>query len=337
MEEVDRGCRNVLEELQQILDKNSELDSEARGVGMRIKRVWKRLNWKPEEIDAIRDRIRMNIDLLDAFNGRFTRDNVVKLVRYQENQKTQTILDWLTPIDYATQQSDFISRRQPGTGQWLFDSTEFQKWLEEGQQTLFCPGIPGAGKTILTAATINHLTIRFQNDPDVGIAYLYCNFKRNDDQKPQYLLASLLKQLSQQRSSLPDAIHSLYFKHKEKRTRPSLDEISKMLHSVTNLYSRVFVIIDAIDECRVLDGCRKTFLTEIFNLQARTGANLFVTSRFIPEVTPKFEDSIIHEIRAHHDDVRKYLDGRIAQSGQKLLEVHSEEIKNKITESVDGM
>jgi hypothetical protein len=43
--------RNVLEELQQILDKNSKLSSENGSVGKRIKRVWKRLNWKLEDID----------------------------------------------------------------------------------------------------------------------------------------------------------------------------------------------------------------------------------------------------------------------------------------------
>ena len=41
LEEVYRGCRNVLDELQGILDKNSELSSESEGVGSRIKRVGK--------------------------------------------------------------------------------------------------------------------------------------------------------------------------------------------------------------------------------------------------------------------------------------------------------
>src|SRR5438105_551348 len=56
------------------------------------------------------------------------------------------ILDWLTPVDYGPQQTDHIRRRQPGTGQWLLDSPEFQTWLKTVKQTLFCPGIPGAGK-----------------------------------------------------------------------------------------------------------------------------------------------------------------------------------------------
>jgi hypothetical protein len=44
LEDIDKVCRNVLDELQQILDKNSELSSESRCVGKRTKRVWKRLN-----------------------------------------------------------------------------------------------------------------------------------------------------------------------------------------------------------------------------------------------------------------------------------------------------
>ena len=39
------------------------------------------------------------------------------------------ILNWLMPIDYDTQQSDNIRRRQPETRQWLLDSEEFQMWL----------------------------------------------------------------------------------------------------------------------------------------------------------------------------------------------------------------
>ncbi|KAH7305361.1 nucleoside phosphorylase [Rhexocercosporidium sp. MPI-PUGE-AT-0058] len=264
-------------------------------------------------------------------------DNVQSIKSKMNRKEDLEILDWLTPINYGPQQSDFINRRQPGTGQWLLDSLDFQKWLETSQQTLFCPGIPGAGKTILTAATINDLITRFQNDPSVGIAYLYCNFRRKDEQKAQDLLASLLKQLSQGRSSLPDNVRSLYDNHKEKRTRPSLDEISRTLQSVASIYSRVVIIVDALDECQVSDGCRMTFLAEIFSLQTKTGANLFATSRPIPEITERFRGSITFEIRAHNEDVQQYLDCRISQSGQKLLQTYREEIKTKITKAVDGM
>jgi Cdc6-like AAA superfamily ATPase len=259
------------------------------------------------------------------------------LKQAQNDQQRQTILDWLTPIDYAAQQSDFIARRHAGTGQWLLGSEEFQTWLNSDKQTLFCPGIPGAGKTILTSIVVEELTTRFHDDKNIGITYLYCNFRRKDEQRAQDLLTSLLKQLSEERSSLPDSVRTLYDKHKEKRTQPSLDEISRTLQSVASMYSRVMIIIDALDECQVSDGCRMTFLTEIFSLQTKTRASLFATSRFIPDITEKFDGSAIFEIRAHNKDVRQYLDSRISQSGQKLLETHREEIKTEITKAVDGM
>jgi hypothetical protein len=71
------------------------------------------------------------------------------VVRKKEEQKL--ILEWLTPIDYTPQQNDFVKQRQSGTGQWLLDSLDLQEWLQGNKELLFCPGIPGAGKTIFTA------------------------------------------------------------------------------------------------------------------------------------------------------------------------------------------
>jgi Cdc6-like AAA superfamily ATPase len=301
--------------------------------------VWKRLNWKPEDIDELRSRITTNIGLLNAFNGRLTRDNIVKLVQHQENQGRQTILDWITPVDYAPQQNDFIAQRQEGTGQWLLDSVEFQTWLETNKQALFCPGIPGAGKTILTSIVIEELTTRFSNDPTICIAYIYCNFRCQDEQKIDDLLANLLKQLAECQPSLLGSVKDLYDRHKTKRTRPSIKEIWRTLQSVAAMYSRVFIIIDALDECQVSNGCRTRFLLEMFSLQTKCGANLFTTSRFILEITENFEGSILLEIRASKEDVQTYLDNYMFPRRaflRKNLELQ-EEIKAKIVESVKGM
>lgn len=250
------------------------------------------------------------------------------------------ILNWLTSIDYGPQHSDFLKRRQLGTGQWLLDTAEYQTWQNTDKQTLFCPGIPGAGKTILTAIVIDHLTIRFQNDADTGIAYVYFNYQQNaDKQNVDNLLSSLLKQLSQDRSSLPESMKTLYDRHRKKGTRPLIDELLSALQSIAAMYSRVFIIVDALDECQASDGCRARFLSEIFTLQAKTGANLFTTSRHISNIEKEFEGSIQLEIRASEEDVRRYLDGHILQLPgfvTRSLELQ-EEIKAAIVKAVDGM
>ncbi|KAI9772157.1 MAG: hypothetical protein M1839_002528, partial [Geoglossum umbratile] len=257
----------------------------------------------------------------------------------EATEEREAILNWLTLIDYAPQQNDFINRRQAGTGQWLLDSQEFKKWVETDKQTMFCPGIPGAGKTIITSIVVKTLCSRFQGDISIGIAYLYCNFRRQQKQKPEDLLASLLKQLVQGRPSVPENVKGLYGRHKDKRTRPSLEEISIALHAVITDYSKAFIIIDALDECQVSDGGRRRLLLEIFNVQARTRVSFFATSRHIPEIEREFEGSISLEIRASDADVQRYLDSHMLDLPSFV--VHSrdlqEKIKSEIIKAVDGM
>ncbi|KAF3131790.1 hypothetical protein TWF703_007509 [Orbilia oligospora] len=246
------------------------------------------------------------------------------------------ILNWLTPIDYGPQQGDIFRSRQSGTGQWLFESIEYKSWLKS-KQVLFCPGIPGAGKTVLTSIVIDDLITRFPStSSSIGIAYIYCSFKRNHEQKLDDLLASLLKQLSQNKTSLPQTIKELYQRHLGNRTRPSREDVIEALRSVIDSYSRVFIIIDALDELPESNG-RAAFISELFYLHDNYNTNILATSRFIPQLTEKFQSYTTFEIHAHDEDVRKYLDNQISQSEKKLLQNHREYIITEITKAVRGM
>jgi Cdc6-like AAA superfamily ATPase len=252
----------------------------------------------------------------------------------------QEIMNWLSPVNYSTQQSDFIARRQPGTGQWLLDSAPFQEWLKHGKQTLFCPGIPGSGKTILASIVVDQLRANHQADPTVGMAFLYCNFQRQQEQKPLDLFSSLVKQLVPERQSpFHEELKKVYRHHQAFQTRPSLEEIITLLYSVLSTYSRAFIIIDALDECQLSDGSLTTLLSEISKVRDRTQANLFVTSRFIPEIQKSFEKNVSLEILASDEDVERYIDGHfhlLPSFVRRSVDLQIE-IKEVITKAVRGM
>jgi DNA replication protein DnaC len=96
---------------------------------------------------------------------------------HEENlEKRVNLLAWISSTDFSAQQADYISRRQKGTGQWFLNAPEFAQWLKQPNGTLFCPGIPGAGKTMMASIAIDYLLKTVQAD-SVGVAYVYCNYK----------------------------------------------------------------------------------------------------------------------------------------------------------------
>ncbi|VUC33634.1 unnamed protein product [Clonostachys rosea] len=261
-----------------------------------------------------------------------------------QSKEDLEILDWLTKVDYGPQQSDYFKRRQLGTGEWFLQSSDFIKWLASHKSALFCHGIPGAGKTIISSMVVDLLTSRFKQ-PDTGIAYIYCNYQRQNEQEIEDLLSSILKQLAQHFSAIPDCIKEAYEKHKVGRTRLSLAEISAMISTLVGMHSRTFLVVDALDECQPLKGCRRRLLSELSNLLTRHDVNIFATSRVIseitdPEIMDHFQDHDYIEIRANSEDVATYLDEHVKELSPSIVRKNPElqkEITTTISQTVDGM
>jgi hypothetical protein len=155
---------------------------------------------------------------------------------------------------------------------------------EEGGQkkTLFCPGIPGAGKATITSIAFNRLKTSFPDDK-TGRALLYCSYKRQDNQR--LTIASLLGQPAVWQSIVPKSIHELYDKHR--KSRPSQNEMREALYRIIKTYSRTFIIkIDCLDECKT-DRILNELLSEVYKLQEISGTRLIVTFR---SKTPKQRD-----------------------------------------------
>ncbi|KAF2867352.1 ankyrin repeat-containing domain protein [Massariosphaeria phaeospora] len=248
------------------------------------------------------------------------------------------LLEWISPTEYPAQQSDIIKRRQEGTCQWFLDAPEVAKWLSEAKGTLFCPGIPGAGKTMVAATAIDHLLKSAQNSSR-GVAYVYCNYKVKAEQDASSMLAAILKQLVQCRPSAGEPAERLYKQHVNQGTKLSLDEVYSALRDVLARYSTVHIVVDALDECQKSDGTRMQFLTKIWDLQAERDVCLMATSRFIPEIMDAFREALQLEVRASNQDVKRFVAGKIDQLPRCIQRnpALQEMVQEKIVEAVDGM
>ncbi|KAK2804620.1 hypothetical protein FQN51_001821 [Onygenales sp. PD_10] len=339
---VTEGCISVLEALKSKLGQYHAIDPDiqngkSQSFVLQIQKAWKRIKWDPKDVEDLRSRV--------VFSMLSIQDGVEQIHQSQadnrDRKSLEETLQWLTDLEYSDKENDFYSRRQEGTGQWLLDAPEFCAWVSKSNQTLFCPGIPGAGKTILTSIVIRHLEDTFGHDTDIGIAYIYLNYNRQNEQLPISLLASLLRQLVHARGVLPTVIKELFERHRPTKTRPLLGEIMEVFPLVAKEYSRLFIVVDAIDEYDDSSGNRGLFLSSIFQLQKEVNANLFVTSRHIPDIQMEFDShgSSNLEISAADQDVERYLVGHMFQlpSFVKASDSLQQDIVTQIMDTVDGM
>ena len=73
LEKIAVSCRNILIDLEKALNKYGELESSCGNLSTKVRRVWKRLKWEPEDIFELRGRTISNITLLNAYLGRASR------------------------------------------------------------------------------------------------------------------------------------------------------------------------------------------------------------------------------------------------------------------------
>ncbi|KAI0205600.1 hypothetical protein F4808DRAFT_409655 [Astrocystis sublimbata] len=299
-----------------------------------MRKIWKRVQFDSADVSAIRSRMTLCITLSGEFSQNLKEH---KEDKRRLQQKKQEILKWLTPICYDGQQSDFIRQRQEGTGQWLLDSREYRHWVETKKEALFCPGIPGAGKTIITSIVIDDLKRLQRADASIGICYVYLNFRQKDEQKLEHLLSSLIKQLAQTQPGLCAKVESLHIPAEEK-TRPSITQLVQASCAVVRDFSRTFIVVDALDECQA-NGCRESFILELLKFVSDLEANVFTTSRALPAITAMFEHAAKIEIRASNHDIARYIDGNSARLPNFVARDSAlqAEIKDTIVRDAKGM
>ncbi|KAL7924052.1 hypothetical protein ACQKWADRAFT_319904 [Trichoderma austrokoningii] len=261
----------------------------------------------------------------------------------QEESIVADIYAWLTPLTtiFRNKHLESLSTkgRQDNGAQQLLQYEQFKSWMTSTGTTLWCTGLPGIGKTINVSYIIEALQKQSRGS-DLGIAYVYFSYKDIETQTPVNVMASILQQLISDKQSFLSDLKNLYAQHIKEGTRPSVADIMSLLQDIALSYSKVFIIIDALDECTDADDVRFILLTELKKLQHRMC--LLVMSRPIPDLEELLEGAIRVNVEASLIDVKNYLQQRLesTRSMQRhLAEEPSlrEKIISVIVQKIKGM
>ena len=253
------------------------------------------------------------------------------------DKECQVVGDWLSPFDFRAIQQELLHRSHPGTGKWMLESDKFQQWSSSHNETLWCPGIPGAGKTYLASIVIDYLQRQTSSEGQGAVLCLFCNFNEHANQTAYKFMGALLKQLTQASRTLSSGIRNIYDK-RETVGRSDFRVLADAFRTELKRYSKTFIVIDALDEVSESADIRTVLLEELRSCPV----NLLVTSRHDPTIEKQFSEAQHCEIHATDEDIRSYICERIGREDRLSRQIRrvpslEDDIPARIVGSAKGM
>ena len=171
----------------------------------------------------------------------------------------------------------------------------------------------------------NHLECNYPFESN-AVAILYLSYRNQREQSARNLIGSLVRQVAHRKTTLSDDVIGLYGAHKLKESRPTMNELSNLLHSEITRLSEVFILVDAMDECSANDYTREELLTTLQRLLKLPNVRLMITSRPVASyIESHLQGTAYLEIRAADEDLRKYIENRIPKERRLIPYVRGDD------------
>ena len=124
--------------------------------------------------------------------------------------------------------------------------------------------------------------------------------------------------------------------HKEleqQNRRPSFDDLKRLLAALCIQYARVYIVVDALDECEAI---QRRLLLPVLESLPNSITRLFVTSRPNNEdISQSFGKAPQITIAASELDLRQYITERMEED-RDFIKSLTPELKEKITSTVSA-
>ncbi|KPI36255.1 Vegetative incompatibility protein HET-E-1 [Cyphellophora attinorum] len=250
--------------------------------------------------------------------------NVASMIsRIEANDKTRRAFVALEPVNTHGIHKTNVLLRYPGTGDWFTSGKEFRQWLSDTRSRLWLHGIPGAGKSVLTAAAVAHaVQSSLQPSSNLAVAYFYCDHRQDSTLSARNIFGSMLVQLARQSQRSCDIV--LDFVEKYTASAPqaggdgplpcSCEELVEVIDRASEPFDHVMMFVDGVDECPSME--RRATIIHPGCLQS-TKIKFLMSSRDIPDIRELVEEYASASVAAESTDVRLFVAGEMEKRMQK--------------------
>lgn len=228
------------------------------------------------------------------------------LIRGASNA-VESVPDWLTAPDPYTDYINALKLREDHTGSWLLNNEHYQRWKTGDTSSMWLVGIPGCGKTVMSATIVQDIQNHCATDGS-SVVYFYFNFKSASKQNLSVMIKSLIIQLLRLGHALPSAMEKLMMSGTT-TSQPSIYVLLDYLQQMTQTAKGCYIILDALDECRD----RSELLSTVTQMIGWEKAHILFTSREDADIKDALERSVERDatipFRSENvdEDIRFYL------------------------------
>lgn len=171
---------------------------------------------------------------------------------YQQHQKYQSLKSRVSPNLHDDRLDQLRNRCVPDCGTWLFRDENFCEWLNDSENTvvwLWLHGIPGAGKTYLTAAAIDHIKDQHRT------LFVFATHAKENGLSALSILQSLIFQAAEDDQDF----QSILVESKEREIRGNTSYAVGLLETFLMTAGPIYIIIDGLDE---MEECERQILLQ---------------------------------------------------------------------------
>ncbi|KAH7069754.1 hypothetical protein BKA63DRAFT_88377 [Paraphoma chrysanthemicola] len=206
------------------------------------------------------------------------RANQALQIRNEKHQRRYRALAAIPAVDYQAKHAKFLSLRHPGTNAWILGAAAYMTWEAKTNSDCLCYyGIPGSGKSVLSASVINDASMSTSQSKS-AIIYYYFDYADADSLDSYRLLGSLVRQCLAL-ASLDLFSDSFACPYLEFGSRLALQTCLDYLLSLVRGFDVVTIVLDGLDQ---LEDNSQVVILELLTKVLRDPrclVKVFVTSR----------------------------------------------------------